>query len=849
MRISVLGDSRSVKVLKGYLEKSGYLVTDERADYEVVLSNSSSVELNSVVLEGISCSLEQACLSQLQELGIGKFILERNGRSKSDRALHVRFNVEDSEVVEKGILRAVLLDIKGRVPKDLPYKKPWYKSFLSLGSLLLLSLPVTVQAQTRTQDFLTKFAVRPILLQPTTNFPIVRFWSGSVVVNAGDSVNNALRIVCISGCGGASSFSDNTAFTFGTTAVNVTAFVFDDTATNTVTENNAAAPRMSGSRIAYFNLTNQAGTAFGTLTGTSVDVNCTGGCGGASAFLDNSAFTFGTTGINPTGFVVDDTATNTVTENNAGAPRMNTNRIVYNMLTGPTGTQTGTASSPVRTDPTGTTVQPISINQTSVNNDVDVISVIPGTGPTNLGKLEDAPYADADVGVAAYFVREEQPATNAGAEGDYTPGKSDRVGRPYAAPPRSTISNALNALNAVVELNNWDISFEAGFYLATGTLDATLTPECSFDAATYVAGSFYNIGTGAITPTLVVTNPNAYNQLGILCGSGTQRIRVRVSTFTSGSALGAIHTGPNVLHFNYANLRNASGTEIGTSATPIRNDPTGTTAQPITAASLPLPTGAATETTLATRVADATVTGRFPAGSTPADNESNAVTITRLGTYLFGFDGTTWDRIPATSVDGLLVNLGANNDVTIPANSSVNLTQIVGTAPAAHDAAMSTDSVPFTQAGYSETPEDSDANTNANRASADADKTRILTNRYGVVYTNPCQGPFKWTYHENSSSTLTDATVHASCGTGLFNYICSVTFSTGAATAFNLFIEDSTTTTILGPWYLEAVAGRGASISFAAEGGKKQTTSATLISVTTSAAIAHSIDIQGSCAP
>lgn len=48
----------------------------------------------------------------------------------------------------------------------------------------------------------------------------------------------------------------------------------------------------------------------------------------------------------------------------------------------------------------------------------------------------------------------------------------------------------------------------------------------------------------------------------------------------------------------HTNLRNNAGTEIGTSSTPIRVDPTGTTTQPISAASLPLPTGAATETSL-----------------------------------------------------------------------------------------------------------------------------------------------------------------------------------------------------------------------------------------------------------
>jgi len=105
----------------------------------------------------------------------------------------------------------------------------------------------------------------------------------------------------------------------------------------------------------------------------------------------------------------------------------------------------------------------------------------------------------------------------------------------------------------------------------------------------------------------------------------------------------------------------------------------------------------------------------------------------------------------------------------------------------------------------------------------------------------------RWSYHENSSSALTDTTVHASCGTGLFNYIDSITFSIGGATAASLLIEDSTTTTILGPYYLEAIAGRGFNITFPY--GKKQTNSATLISVTTTGAVAHGLDITGFCAP
>jgi hypothetical protein len=182
---------------------------------------------------------------------------------------------------------------------------------------------------------------------------------------------------------------------------------------------------------------------------------------------------------------------------------------------------------------------------------------------------------------------------------------------------------------------------------------------------------------------------------------------------------------------------------------------------------------------------------------------------------------------------------------TFPDNEPFNVAQVAGTAVAAHDGG--TLEAPLLTSAYAETPEDSDGNTSGNRVSADADKVRLLASRYGVLYTDPCHGPFKWTYHEDSSNALTDTTVHASCGTGLYNYICSITFSTGGATAASLKIEDSTTDTILGPYYTEAVAGRGFHVTY--PGGKKQTNSATLVSVTTTGAVAHGLDIQGYCAP
>lgn len=64
-----------------------------------------------------------------------------------------------------------------------------------------------------------------------------------------------------------------------------------------------------------------------------------------------------------------------------------------------------------------------------------------------------------------------------------------------------------------------------------------------------------------------------------------------VATLSSGQQ-GTIRATTNRgLH---TNLRNASGIEIATNSNPVRTDPTGTTTQPVSATSLPLPTGAST---------------------------------------------------------------------------------------------------------------------------------------------------------------------------------------------------------------------------------------------------------------
>lgn len=124
-------------------------------------------------------------------------------------------------------------------------------------------------------------------------------------------------------------------------------------------------------------------------------------------------------------------------------------------------------------------------------------------------------------------------------------------------------------------------------------------------------------------------------------------------------------------------------------------------------------------------------------------------------------------------------------------------------------------------------------------AVAESDRTDGKADLDGRQYVND-EHPRWGSYHVDGSSALTDASVAADPGDGFQIVITNICFSSGAGTAINMFLEEGSTK-IFGPIYLEAVAGRG----FCTPAGfKKHVTASTAVTITTSASIAHSVDIQ-----
>ena len=111
--------------------------------------------------------------------------------------------------------------------------------------------------------------------------------------------------------------------------------------------------------------------------------------------------------------------------------------------------------------------------------DVDVTSVVPGTGATNLGKAEDAVHSDGDTGVMALAVRNDDVAAIGAADGDYAPLQ----------------------VNAAGSLYTKDETGEAGSILVTGTtaVTTTVTANTAFVAIQFIEDSVFDSGNDGLT--------------------------------------------------------------------------------------------------------------------------------------------------------------------------------------------------------------------------------------------------------------------------------------------------------------------------------------------------------------
>lgn len=175
---------------------------------------------------------------------------------------------------------------------------------------------------------------------------------------------------------------------------------------------------------------------------------------------------------------------------------------------------------PVAVDSTGATVLgtgaaaigKLAANSGVIIGDVNVVSEIPGTGATNLGKAEDAAHASADTGVMMLGVRNEAASQISGADADYTPIAVDAYGALYSRPDhpkRFACNNGLNnAATILTVLSSQCAAPGAGLSLYITDISASASVISSTTADNYLE---LKVGTGGACGTGTAVVWGAYS--------------------------------------------------------------------------------------------------------------------------------------------------------------------------------------------------------------------------------------------------------------------------------------------------------------------------------------------------
>lgn len=185
--------------------------------------------------------------------------------------------------------------------------------------------------------------------------------------------------------------------------------------------------------------------------------------------------------------------------------------------------------------------------------DVDVLSLVPGTGATSLGKAEDDPHASGDVGVAILAVRDDTLNVRSGAENDYEPLHTTGDGSLWVTPTPSPLSGVSVYRSLDLDETEEEVKATAGtvygWYIANL---ATTTRFVKFYNATAA-----NVSVGVNTPIMTFPIPgnatddvgaNALGAMGIVFDTA---ITIAATTGVADSDVGAPGANDVVINLLY----------------------------------------------------------------------------------------------------------------------------------------------------------------------------------------------------------------------------------------------------------------------------------------------------------
>jgi hypothetical protein len=287
MRIKIVGENHCARATRGLLRQAGFAVTEFLPADAVTQSPNSgyvvtieSHAANEIALDSVDSPLEAAVLHHISQLSKLPVIVDRpGGVVHSDRELRVllpRDNSEQATAVEYGVLRG-LLDLAGPKlhaapqPPAASSSRGWISKLLPAIAFAALCFPravhaapapraiapasaVSIHASDEAGNHLalaiSPAALYPQLQQGTSQVNLASVGGATVSSALYDSSNNALLVHCVVGCTASGGFSDNAAFTAGSSPIGITGGWYSSSPTS-CTSGNACAPQLTSDRKLY----------------------------------------------------------------------------------------------------------------------------------------------------------------------------------------------------------------------------------------------------------------------------------------------------------------------------------------------------------------------------------------------------------------------------------------------------------------------------------------------------------------------------------------------------------------------------------------------------------------------
>ncbi len=286
-----------------------------------------------------------------------------------------------------------------------------------------------------------------------------------------------------------------------------------------------------------------------------------------------------------------------------------------------------------------------------------ILDIIPGTGASNLGKGEDLGAGNLDTGITPLYVRTDSLFANAGvsADGDYAFGRVDNFGALWVNPAAPT--GTLVTQSATASGNGTDVNV-SGYSAALIHTDSTsgdrtglMTVQCGIGGPP-PATAFKDISGwdyGAEEIVSLTSRPVASAEIeGYLVDvRGCQILRTVLAGVAGTNGTIDIHVHP------------VSGTDGLIQSMSLQRD--GGTPPPVRT----VVAGVDGSNLVQGLRTDGTGRLELPGNNAAAMVDNTDPTTGRVGSHGYVFDGSFWDRQRGDSVNGTLVNLGLNNDVTI----------------------------------------------------------------------------------------------------------------------------------------------------------------------------------------